>query len=135
MIKAIQEISCLYLLLMFLASELCLANSAAPLLVSKERTTTKIQTSEEYFNFIKKFGWDRTLFDDAFPQGSFNNCINNNSVDTYNLKYKGRKGLVDGWLVQPKQNGNATKSPLVIYNRGGAAKWGFSWLICSIFVS
>ncbi|WP_299772579.1 prolyl oligopeptidase family serine peptidase [uncultured Pseudoteredinibacter sp.] len=84
----------------------------------------KIKTSAEYFNFLKKFGWDRASFDKAFPQRSFDNCINNHSVETRKLKYKGRKGLVDAWLVHPKQQANTKKTPLVIYNRGGAAKWG-----------
>lgn len=119
-----REIRWLTLILMSFTSELCLANNLTSLLVSKEKIVTKIQTPEAYFSFIKKFDWSKALFDTSFPNDSFENCINNDTVATHKLKYKGRKGLVDGWLVQPKQAHNATKSPLIIFNRGGAAKWG-----------
>lgn len=118
------KINWLCLTLICVLSKFCLANNTNSLIISNEKISTTIQTSDEYFNFIKKFDRDRALFDKAFPRTSFDNCISNSSVDTRKLKYKGRKGLVDGWLVQPKQNPNTTKSPLVIYNRGGAAKWG-----------
>lgn len=99
------------------------------LLVSKERLQAKnIQSYDEYFQFLSKFGWSQALYQATFDRKSFDNCLSNDTVETLKLKYKGRKGIVDGWLVKPKEK-SSDKLPLVIYNRDGAAKYGRLLLI------
>ena len=109
---------------MLFSPKVCFSDGDTRLLVSKEILSTKIRAPDEYFKFLQKFGWNRELFDLAFPESSFSNCVNNMTLDTYKVKYKGRQGLVDGWFVQPKPGLNEKRAPLVIFNRGGLAKWG-----------
>lgn len=94
------------------------------ILLSQTPFTSSLKSREEYFTFLATFpGWTENLMNNSFPASSFNNCIDNQTVQTRKIRYHGRKGIVNGWLVRPQPK-PGIKVPLVIYNRGGNAKWG-----------
>lgn len=98
--------------------------SKEPKIIRIEPLKTSVKDRDDYFKFLSKFGWEKQGFDKAFPQKSFENCMNNHSVNTKKLNYRGKKGIVNAWYVSPKQTPNEKRPPLIIFNRGGFAKWG-----------
>ncbi len=98
------------------------AENQSSRLLQRSALTLKVQSWQHYRDFMLKHpAWTHSLYEQSFPRGTFDNCLNNGSVVTEKIQYQGRGGTVKGWLVYPKQ---AIKSPLILFNRGGAAKWG-----------
>lgn len=99
-------------------------NTDKKLILHTEKISTSMTDREEYYKFLSKFGWQREVFDNAFPETIYEDCIKNKTLSTTKIKYQGRQGVVDGWVIQPKSTKDSKKLPLIIHNRGGASKWG-----------
>lgn len=95
---------------------------AQDLLVERRPLPSPFADHAAFLAFMEKGpGWTRAVLDRAFPAEGVANCIDQRGMTVERLRYRGHGGMVNAWAVLPASHRDA---PLVIFNRGGAAKWG-----------
>lgn len=103
------------------------ADSARGTLVERRPLDSPFADRAAFMAFMEKGpGWRRDVLERAFPEGSVAACIAQKDLSVEHLRYRGEGGVVNAWAVlpRPRRDSSRRDAPLVIFNRGGAAKWG-----------
>ncbi len=129
--------SCVYLLLIGLTLSAVVHAEPSKALLSNGSATSRIIQSTPYqipfksyqvfIDFMKKSkfakpAWSDTRLKSAFPETLFDQCHSLNKIQFNEVLYTSDTGVTRGWTIRPLNN--KANLPVVVYNRGGFAKWG-----------
>ncbi len=109
-------------LLAVVASEPAHGDVPAGQLLERRALDSPFADREAFLAFMEKGpGWRREVLERAFPAADVAACIDQEGMTVEHLRYQGHGGVVNAWAVLPEPRRDA---PLVLFNRGGAARWG-----------
>lgn len=96
-------------------------------LVKKQQYAYPFADYETFIEFMKESPtaippWTDSSLRISFPVSLYEKCADSNQIEFLEVIYQSPNGYTRGWTVRPR----ITEQPLpvVIFNRGGFAKWG-----------
>ncbi len=98
-----------------------------PKIVKSTAYKSPFDDHEAFIEFMKgsKFAtppWSDHELRSSFPKELYDSCFDPNQTLFSEVIYQSPNGLTKGWSIKTK--GSKKKLPIVVFNRGGFAKWG-----------
>lgn len=98
-----------------------------PKIVKKTPYTSPFGSYESFIEFMKgsKFAvpsWSDHELRVSFPKAIYESCLDPAQTQFLEVLYQSPNGITRGWTV--RATGGNQKLPVVVFNRGGFARWG-----------
>lgn len=111
---------------MILSTHVFTSFAAPSTLIKNEKScfSGPFETHAKWANFLesRKKNFNKVIFEKTFPEQRFN--ILKAKLDCKNFNYEVDGFTIEGYYIRPLNTSNK-KLPLVVYNRGGNAKFGY----------
>ncbi len=92
-------------------------------IVNKEQYAYPFAHYEAFIAFMKGSPlWTDSVLRKTFPVSLYDSCVDSTKMDFFEVIYDSPNGYTRGWILRPHMTDK--QLPVVIFNRGGFAKWG-----------
>lgn len=103
--------------------ELVVHGTSTSKITKKMPFNSPFNDHEAFIKFMNgSKSWSEHALRTSFPKTLYDSCLDPEQTQFLEVLYQSPNGITRGWTIRPK--GDNQKLPIVVFNRGGFAKWG-----------
>ena len=92
-------------------------------IIQSETYVSPFAGYQAFVEFMQKSPvWSVSALERSFPPSLYETCFDSDEIEFSEVIYQTPNGYTRGWVLRPQET--EAELPIVIFNRGGFAKWG-----------